>query len=105
MTSASSDQRGYFNYRCRGRHGNGVCTAPVRISALRAERYVEDAFLEMLAARPLKAEAQPATDELTLALEGVEQAEAELHAYRDATLISVIGEQAFREGLLAARRR
>jgi site-specific DNA recombinase len=101
MTSASQDQRGYFNYRCRGRSNAGVCSAPARISALRVERYVEDVFLARIRAiGPLRLIAEPNPDYSPEdARARIVAAEMELVTYRDANLISVIGKEAYLEGL------
>jgi DNA invertase Pin-like site-specific DNA recombinase len=99
MTSASQDQRGYFNYRCRGRSGVGVCPAPARISARKVETYVEGAFIERLAQAPLRAAASPVQVSAEDARARVRAAELELATYRDANLISVIGRDAYSDGL------
>jgi site-specific DNA recombinase len=103
MSQASDGARGYTNYKCRVRHAAGVCPEPSRISERRADSYVTERFLAWAS------DIAGRDRELTVASERLiatlEQTEAELAAYRDTTLVSVIGEHAFRQGLeLRARR-
>lgn len=97
MTRAGDGARGYINYRCRARHAGGVCPEPARISTLRADQFVAERFLRWAA--DIAGRDSERSAEADRAIATVEDAEAELAAYRDASLVSVIGEQAFREGL------
>jgi DNA invertase Pin-like site-specific DNA recombinase len=99
LSRNSGGRRGYAFYRCRGRHSAGLCPAPARISVPRADGYVEQAFLAWAEQERIAAEAAPRDDELEQAAARVETAEAELTTYRDANLISVIGRDAYIEGL------
>jgi DNA invertase Pin-like site-specific DNA recombinase len=99
LTYATDGRRGYHNYRCRARHGAGVCPAPARISSNRIEPFVEEAVLAWLASEGIAAEAVESADGIAEAVARLEAAEAELVAYRDAGLVSVIGREAFLEGL------
>jgi site-specific DNA recombinase len=99
MTKMSDGKRGYANYRCRVRHGAGVCPEPARISERRADEHVERAFLGWLEQEQIAVEATAAGDASAAALTRVEAAEAELVAYRDAGLVTVIGREAFVAGL------
>jgi site-specific DNA recombinase len=99
MTRMSDGKRGNHNYRCRARHGTGVCPEPARISERRANEHVERAFLAWLEREPVAVEATAASDRVAAAVAQVEAAEAELVAYRDAGLVTVIGREAFVAGL------
>jgi hypothetical protein len=65
---------------------------------------VSEAFLAWVEEQRIQAEGAPAGDALEQALTRVEAAEAELVAYRDANLISVIGPEAYRAGLSERQR-
>ena len=104
MSRIADGQRGYSNYRCRTRHSAGICPSPARISVARADGFVEQAFLSWAEVQRVAAQASPAQDTLERALARVEKAEAELTTYRDANLISVIGQQAFVAGLQVRQR-
>jgi site-specific DNA recombinase len=104
MSRVTDGARGYQNYRCRTRHAAGRCPAPARISVARADQYVSEAFLAWVEEQRIQAEGSPAGDALEQALARVEAAEAELVAYRDANLISVIGADAYRAGLSERQR-
>jgi site-specific DNA recombinase len=99
LTRRGDGKRGYNNYECRKRHGAGICPEPVRISERRADEHVERTFLAWLAQENITVEAAATTDEVSNALGRVEAAEAELAAYRDAGLVTVIGREAFLAGL------
>jgi len=99
MTRMADGARGYENYRCRARHAAGLCPTPARISSARADQYVTDAFLAWVDEQRIRAEGSPADDALERALARVESAEAELVAYRDANLVSLLGQEAYRAGL------
>jgi hypothetical protein len=99
LTYATDGRRGYHNYRCRARHGGGVCPAPARISSKRIEPFIEEVVRQWLAAEGIAAEAVEAADGIAEAVTRVEAAEAEVVAYRDAGLVTVIGREAFLDGL------
>jgi site-specific DNA recombinase len=106
LTSMSDGRRGYSNYRCRKRHSDGICPDPAGISVSRADRYVQEQFLiRYLNAVELTGEiavveiGARTDDGVDAAERALEAAEAELVAYRDAQLISVIGQEAFAGGL------
>jgi DNA invertase Pin-like site-specific DNA recombinase len=99
LTHMTDGRRGYTNYRCRVRHGAGVCAAPARISSKRIEPFIEEAVRGWLAAEGIAAEAVEAADGIAEAVARVEAAEAEVVAYRDAGLVTVIGREAFLDGL------
>lgn len=94
MTPGSDGRRGYRRYDCQNR----VCPERSAISARKLDGYVEELVLaEAAAARPVRG--RPPSRPLRAALAAVEQAEAELAAYRDGNLVSVIGQAAFAAGL------
>ena len=97
LTRISNGARGYHNYRCRKRNGNGICKAPAGISIRRADEYVQDEFVAALEREPLAARGKPADGTLEQALAALEGAERELSEYQSANLISVIGREAFVE--------
>ena len=99
LTPMSDGARGYSNYNCRKRHSGGICPEPTRISQRRLDDHVEAAFLEWLEREQIAVEATEATDETTQLVAAVEAAEAELREYRDSQLVSLIGREAFAEGL------
>jgi site-specific DNA recombinase len=101
LTRISNGARGYHNYKCRKRSGKGLCKAPAGISVTRADAFVEREFLAELEQEPLAAEGKPADGSLEQAVAALEAAEAELSEYRDANLISIIGRDAYAEGLTA----
>ena len=99
LTRLSDGKRGYSNYKCRRRHRDGVCEAPVGISVSRADEYVEGEFLALVEREPVTASGQPADGTTEEALAALEAAEGELSEYRDASLIGVIGKDAYVAGL------
>jgi DNA invertase Pin-like site-specific DNA recombinase len=99
LTPMSNGARGYKYYKCRKRYGDGLCERPAAISFLRAEGYIEQEFLAALEAEPVAAAGNPADGTIEQALASLEAAERELSEYRDATLISVIGAEAYTAGL------
>jgi site-specific DNA recombinase len=99
MTNISDGARGYRKYRCQGRSRHGVCTTRANISTPRLDTFVEQAFLERLAAEPVALAGAPPEGELEAAQRSLDAAEVELAAYRDAELISAIGRVAFVAGL------
>jgi DNA invertase Pin-like site-specific DNA recombinase len=105
MPRASDGARGYDNYRCRSRHAAGLCPSPARISVARADDYVTTAFLDWVEQQRIAVESSPRGDVVEQAVVGVEAAEEELVAYRDANLISVIGQEAYVAGLAERQRK
>jgi DNA invertase Pin-like site-specific DNA recombinase len=100
MTRTADGRRGYLNYSCSGRRASGICSARVKISTQRADTFVERSFLEWLAEHePATLSGAAASDELEQDQARLEGAELELAAYRDASAISIIGKQAYLEGL------
>ena len=104
MSRTADGARGYENYRCRARHAAGVCPTPARISVARADPYVSEAFLAWIEEQRIRAQGSPAGDAIEQAVARVESAEAELVAYRDANLVSVIGQETYRAGLSERQR-
>jgi site-specific DNA recombinase len=104
MTRRSDGRRGYSSYECNVRHGGGVCPEPAKLSTLRADGYVERAFLDWIEREPIAVEASDMTRNVERALARVETAEAELAAFRDANLITVIGRDAYVAGLVERKR-
>jgi DNA invertase Pin-like site-specific DNA recombinase len=99
MTRISNGARGYHNYKCRKRQGDGLCEAPAGISIRRADALVEREFLAAVEREPLAAAGTPADGTLERALEALEVVERELAEYRDETIITAIGKDAYVEGL------
>ncbi len=103
LMTRTTDGHGYSAYRCRGRRGVGVCTRPARVSTRLADEYVEQAFLSRLRVLPVELVNKPRAADQG-AVVRLELAEAELSAYRDETLISVIGKDAYAAGLAQRQR-
>lgn len=89
--------RNYRTYRCFKLHAGITCPTGCAIGAEKAEEYVTEQFLSW--ASSVRVEAEPRTDTTDAALAALEAAETELALYRDANLVSVIGADAYREGL------
>lgn len=89
----------YWRYGCRKLHAGGRCPAPTSIAGPAVDEHVEAAFLARLAIEPSIVEPEPIEISGTAALVQLEAAEAELVAYRDTELVSVIGADAYRQGL------
>jgi DNA invertase Pin-like site-specific DNA recombinase len=87
------------NYGCRARRAGGVCPTPVSIRIARADAEVERVFLEWAARQNVAFEGRRRTADADAALTAVEAAEAELVAYRDGELISIIGRDVYAAGL------
>jgi DNA invertase Pin-like site-specific DNA recombinase len=104
LTRLSDGSRGYANYKCRKRHRDGICEAPVGISVSRTDSYVEREFLAMVERDPIAASGAPADGTLDQAAGALEAAERELSEYQSANLISVIGRDAFVEGVTQKQR-
>ena len=90
------------NYYCHGRYAKGACPARASISAAKLDPYVEQQVHDALKADggPL-AQAAEASQQLQDAARAVQQAEHELTLYLQTDLISIVGEEAFRQGLEA----
>jgi site-specific DNA recombinase len=90
----------YMRYACAGRKARGgVCTHPVTIGADRLDAFLEESFLARLADEPVVLEAVPAETSLADAVAELEQAEAELAAYRSMNLVTVLGAEGFEAGI------
>jgi hypothetical protein len=99
LTRISDGSRGYANYKCRKRHRDGICEQPVGISTGRADAFVAAAFLASIEDENIVAKGKPADDSLEQAAAALEAAEHELSEYQGANLISVIGREAYVEGV------
>jgi site-specific DNA recombinase len=86
-------------YRCRKIHAAGECPAPATIMARVLDPFVDETFRVALGPSGPLAEAVASTKALDAAVAELADAEAELAAYRDANLVSVIGKDLFVEGL------
>jgi DNA invertase Pin-like site-specific DNA recombinase len=86
-------------YRCRARHPGGRCPTPTSSLARVLDPWVEERFLDALGPDGPLAQAIADTEDAQAAEAELETAEAELAAYRDDTLISVIGRAAYHAGL------
>jgi DNA invertase Pin-like site-specific DNA recombinase len=104
MSRAADGARGYENYRCYGRHSAGLCPTPARISLARADDYVTAAFLDWVERQRIAVESSPRADAVETAVLRAESAEEELVIYRDANLISIIGQEAYVAGLAERQR-
>ena len=105
LTRISNGARGYHNYQCRKRHGDSVCEAPASISERRADKYVEDEFLAAIEQEPLAARGKAADGTLDQATTSFEAAERELSEYLSMNLVTVVGKDAFAEGLAQRQQR
>lgn len=92
-------RRDFARYSCGARKARGVCSHPVTIGADRLDAYVSEAFLARLADEPVVLEGTPIEDSLAEAVAALEQAEAELAAFRSTNLVTVLGEAAFASGI------
>jgi DNA invertase Pin-like site-specific DNA recombinase len=100
MTREGSGAKGpWSNYACRKRHATGKCPEPSKVSTRRADALVEEALLGWLHGERIALAATPISEDVKRGEEQLEQAEAELAAYRDAELVSVIGREAYLDGL------
>jgi site-specific DNA recombinase len=90
---------GAARYQCHGKHATGRCPEPSKVSERLTDEYVERIFLQEIARTPVEAEGTVSTAALDAAAAALEQAEAELAAYRDASVVTAIGRTAFVEGL------
>lgn len=87
------------NYSCGKRRARGVCAGPVVIGLHRLDAHIEERFLERATRNPIVLEGVPVSEHFADAIAQLEAAEAELAAYRDTNLVSVIGEQAWIAGM------
>jgi site-specific DNA recombinase len=87
-------------YRCRASHAAGRCETPTSILARVIEPYIEAQFLAALAPGGPLAEASAVSADTDAAFAAVDDAEAELVAYRDTPgIVTAIGHDRFLEGL------
>lgn len=100
----SSHGTGRGSYVCRKVRSDGVCPAPVKISVRLADAYAEREFLAWAIAQDIAFVGEPRDDAREAAVLRLEAAEAELDAYRDAELVSVIGREAYVSGLANRQR-
>jgi len=84
-------------YSCRKNHGGGVCPLPAHVRVELLDEYVQTMFLDH--ARAVSARAVANGGEQAKAQQHLQTAEAELAAYRDEALVTVIGRDAYLEGL------
>lgn len=104
MTHELGGARKYRGYRCARHLASGHCAAPAKIGAERAERYVVELALGRLAMFEFEP-APPRTSLTDDAERALDAAELELSTYRDSTLATVIGIDAFTEGLRTRQQR
>jgi DNA invertase Pin-like site-specific DNA recombinase len=91
----------YRQYRCLGKHAQGVCTDRASILANILDPFVEEAFLHRLRGDgEIKVQAMDEQADLRDAMAELERAEAEVALYLNANLLSIVGEDAYRAGLL-----
>jgi DNA invertase Pin-like site-specific DNA recombinase len=86
-------------YSCGGRKAKAVCAHPVTIGSERLDAFVSAAFLERIAAEPVSLDAVAIGDALGARVAALEQAEAELAAFRATNLVTVLGVEAFEAGI------
>ena len=89
----------YWYYGCRKQHAGGTCPEPTKITGPTLDEYVTELFLGRVGVEPAVAVGEPPEARMDAAIAVVESAEAELAAYRDANLVTIIGTDAFRAGL------
>lgn len=94
----------YRFYRCRGRRASGICPAPATIGCAPLDEYVWALFLERVRDAEIAAESPGAVDDSAALLDALTLAESELALYRDESLISEIGVDAYRAGLAVRQR-
>jgi DNA invertase Pin-like site-specific DNA recombinase len=96
----------YPFYYCTGRYASGPCPARASIRAEAADHYVEQEILAALQTEGgLVAEARAANEQLDQASRAVTDAEHELDLFvLDPKLLSLLGEQKFREGVEVRQR-
>jgi len=82
MPRSAPRPHGSPRYGCHGRHANGHCPEPSKISQRLTDAYVERVFLEELARAPIAAEGTATTTKLDAAVAKLEHAEAELASNR-----------------------
>jgi site-specific DNA recombinase len=102
MTRGEGGSRGYWNYRCRKRHSSGICTAPARVSVLKADAFVWCAVQDFIRAEAAKIQAaddrSEVEDRYANAVADVARAEEELGAWTSGELVSVLGQEVFVSG-------
>lgn len=88
------------SYYCRGHYATGRCPAPASVRASTVDPYVEERFLEALAADGgVLAEAHAAQERIGELQRVLEATEHELDVYLGSELMSVIGQERFLEGV------
>ena len=99
MPRSAMRKVGKARYGCAGRHARGVCEHRTRISIAVIEPYIESMFLSRLAGDEVEAVGEPNSADLDEATRALEAADAELEAYRDETLVSLVGRESFQAGI------
>lgn len=99
MPRSAARPAGAARYQCHGKHADGPCPEPNKVSEMLTDAYVERVFLEELARSPIEVEGTADASALDDALTRLEHAEAELAMYRDATVLTAIGRAAYVAGL------
>jgi DNA invertase Pin-like site-specific DNA recombinase len=84
------------SYRCHGHSAGGPCPEPAWISQKMLDPYVTEAVLGRLRAHVT---ARARTDEVERAELALREAEAELHAYTEATQVADVGAEHFAAGM------
>lgn len=97
LTRNTGGRANHPRYDCQKRHSRGTCPEPVGIGMKRLDAFVDAAFLTWLERSPVVLEGT--AEKVVGARTELEDAQVELVAYRDGQLISVLGEDAFLEGL------
>jgi len=93
-------------YGCHSKRASGVCAHPVQVSIAPADEYVEQVFLAWAREQNVGLDVVESDEALDEAVRALELAEDEVAEYRDDTeLISIIGRDAWREGLTERARR
>jgi site-specific DNA recombinase len=105
MTTSSDGRRGWKHYRCQRRHSDGVCPAPTRIGAIKAEAFVWDEIAAFMRRVDLAEQTHQAAERYDDAKKAVEDAERELVNWRDSGLIDELGKDAFVAGFKAREHR
>lgn len=89
-------QRKQLVYRCRGRHGAGVCPAPSNITRAHLDQIVVEQFLAHFSDVAVQGRAGGAP--LTEATDALAAAERGLDAYLEAVDVEIVGDRAFKAG-------
>lgn len=89
----------YSLYYCRGKTADGKCPAPAQIRSAPLEAWVEEQFRQALGPRGRLANYAAASHQVELAAQSVDEAQQELAAYRDESIIRLIGKESYEAGL------